>query len=124
MSDRVAAMKLLSNSYLAMMLLAIAAEATAADRLVDPTRPSYAKTIARDAYEDIRLEAILRSENRLLAIVNGKIVRTGDRVGGARIDAILDDSIRYTRAGRSAIARLPSASIPVRTNDAHAEEAQ
>src|SRR5690606_25647849 len=103
-------MKPLFNRFLAMMLLTIAFEASATDRLVDPTRPSHAKEIAREAYQDIRLEAILRSESRLLAIVNGKIVRAGDRVGGARIDAILDDSIRYTRAGRSAIARLPSAS--------------
>ena len=116
-------MKALSNPYLATLLLTIAAQAATADRLVDPTRPTHAKESASAAHKHVRLEAILRAEDRLLAIVNGKIVRAGDRVGDARIDEILGDSIRYTLAGRSSIARLPSASIPVRLNDVPVEEA-
>ncbi len=117
-----ATMKSLSNPYLATLLLTFTANAALGDRLVDPTRPSNAKETARDAYQGVRLEAILSSEDRLLAIVNGKIVREGDRIGDARIDEIHSDSIRYTRAGRSETARLVAKSITVRSNVVQSEE--
>lgn len=109
-------MKPLSNPYLAALLLIATAETAMADRLVDPTRPAHAKEIARDAHQPLRLEAILRAEGRALAIVNGKVVRVGDHVGEVRIEEIGSDSIRYTRAGRTKTARLPSERIAVRSN--------
>jgi hypothetical protein len=115
-------MRSLSNPYLATLLLSLSAHAAAADRLQDPTRPSNAKEVVRNAPQGVRLEAILHSEVRLIAIVNGKIVRSGDRVGDTRIDEINADSIRYTRAGRSEIARLAPKHITVRSNIAQSEE--
>jgi len=107
---------------LTMLLLAVGAQAAMADRLVDPTRPASAKDVATDPYKGIRLEAILKSEERLLAIVNGKIVRAGDRIGDTRIDEIQHDAVRYTRGGRSNVARLADKSITVRQNVAHHED--
>ena len=115
-------MKTLSNLYLATLLLALSAKMAMADRLTDPTRPMEVKETAQDAYQTVRLEAILRSEERLLAIVNGKIVRPGDRIGDTRIDEIQSDAVRYTSAGRSGIARLTNKSIPVRMNVAQDED--
>jgi MSHA biogenesis protein MshK len=107
-------MKALHHPYLAALLLAMSAKA-AADRLVDPTRPPQAPNPSSDpSYEGLRVEAVLRSAERDLAIVNGKIVRAGDRVAGVQIEAILPDGVRYVRDGQVRVARLQPASIPVR----------
>ena len=97
----------------------LTARSAVADRLVDPTRPSNARVAVAYTPDVVHLEAILRSSDRELAIVNGKIVRVGDRVGEARIDAILPDSVRYTRDGKSYVARLEAKSIDIRHNETH-----
>ena len=104
------------------LLLGLCAGTVSANPLADPTRPSNATEVTRESSTGIRLEGILRSEGRLLAIVNGKIVRAGDRIGDSRIDEILADSIRYTRGGRSSTARLTQKPISVRTNVVQSEE--
>jgi MSHA biogenesis protein MshK len=107
-------MKALHHPHLAALLLMMSAKA-AADRLIDPTRPPQAPSPSSDpSYEGLRVEAVLRSAERDLAIVNGKIVRAGDRVAGVQIEAILPDGIRYVRDGQVRVARLQPASIPVR----------
>ena len=107
-------MKAMHHPYLAALLLSMSAKA-AADRLVDPTRPPQAPEASNSTSpETVRVEAVLRSAERDLAIVNGKIVRAGDHVCGARVEEILADGIRYTRDGQVHIARLQQASIPVR----------
>jgi hypothetical protein len=107
-------MKALHHPYLAALLLAMSAKA-AADRLIDPTRPPQAPSPSSDpSHESVRVEAVLRSAERDLAIVNGKIVRAGDRVAGVQIEAILPDGVRYVRDGQVRVARLQRASIPVR----------
>jgi hypothetical protein len=107
-------MKPMHHPYLAALLLSMSAKA-AADRLIDPTRPPQAPSASSDpSYEAVRVEAVLRSADRDLAIVNGKIVRAGDRVAGVQIEAILPDGIRYVRDGQVRVARLQPASIPVR----------
>jgi MSHA biogenesis protein MshK len=107
-------MKAMHYPYLAAVLLSMSAQA-AADGLVDPTRPPQAPgASASTSPETLRVEAVLRSAERDLAIVNGKVVRAGDRVCGVRVEAILADGIRYTRDGQVHIARLQQASIPVR----------
>ena len=107
-------MKAMHHPYLAALLLTMSAKA-AADRLVDPTRPPQAPSPGSEpSYEGVRVEAVLRSAERDLAIVNGKIVRAGDRVAGVQIEAILPDGIRYVRDGQVRVARLQPASLPVR----------
>ena len=107
-------MKAMHHPYLAALLLTMSAKA-AADRLADPTRPPQASDASASPSQDsVRVEAVLRSKERDLAIVNGKIVRAGDRVAGVQIEAILPDGIRYVRDGQVRVARLQPASIPVR----------
>ncbi|HET9445311.1 MAG TPA: hypothetical protein VFO35_03580 [Steroidobacteraceae bacterium] len=107
-------MKALHHPYLAALLLTMSAKA-AADRLVDPTRPPQAPSAGSEPqHEGVRVEAVLRSAERDLAIVNGKVVRAGDRVNGVQIEAILVDGVRYVRDGQVRVARLQPASIPVR----------
>jgi MSHA biogenesis protein MshK len=119
-SIRIAAMYLASGARTAAPLatamgsLAIA-HAVSADTLRDPTRPPDAQSaFVAPGSQPIRVEAILSSRERMLAIVNGKVVRAGDRIGDARIDEVMNDGIRYTRAGHSQIARLATHLVQVR----------
>jgi len=104
-------MKSLPDTCLAVLLLALGAQA-AANGLADPTRPPRGPAVS--TRPQVRVEAVLRSADRQVAIVNGKVVRAGDRVAGVLIDEILADGVRYVRDGQIHTARLRPASIEVR----------
>jgi hypothetical protein len=106
--------------------LLCAATGVAADELRDPTRPAQlgpSPVVTTEGLEGVRLEAILSSGDARRAIVNGKVVREGERVVGVQIVAITETSITYVRAGRSHVATLPTRKIAVRRSTAlHAGE--
>ena len=83
-------------------------------RRSDPPAASVGYQRRSVAAKACDVEAVLRSKERDLAIVNGKIVRAGDHVSGVQIEAILVDGVRYVRDGQVHVARLQPASIPVR----------
>lgn len=116
-------MKTLTHPYLATLLLTMTAQAAVAERLVDPTRPANARSVAPAQKADaLRLEAIFRSEGVNVAIVNGKVVRAGDRVGGIRIDEVMPFGVRFTRNGQTHTARLADKALQVRQNVVSNEE--
>jgi hypothetical protein len=97
-----------------MALMALGVNTAQAESLRDPMQP--ANTSAPAVVSDsLRLEAIFTNGPKRVAIVNGRLVREGERVGAARIDAILADEVRYTRDGSSKALRLPSAVMRVRS---------
>lgn len=86
-----------------------------AETLQDPTRPATAREAAPSPDTGVlQIEAIMDSGPRRIAIVNGRIVRVGDRIGAALIEEIGSDSIRYTRDGRSSISRITKPTLRVR----------
>jgi MSHA biogenesis protein MshK len=110
-------MKPFHSVHLAAALLSMTAIANSAEQLADPTRPADARTVVTaTAAQSVKVEAIMNSNGRRLAIVNGKLVRAGDSVGNARIDEILGDGVRFTRDGRSQTAHVSTQMIPVRRN--------
>ena len=98
-----------------------------AAELIDPTRPIMARPVTTSAAtpiqaaSELKLEAILLSNDRRLAIVNGKLLRVGDRLGDTRIEAITAAAIRYSRAGRSHTLQLAQPTIKVRRSAASYE---
>jgi MSHA biogenesis protein MshK len=98
-----------------LLVAALLSTSATANGLADPTRPSHAPRAANPAAtQPVRVEGVFRSAERRLAIVNGKVVRAGDRVAGVQIDEILDDGVRYLRNGKIHTVRLSPASMPVR----------
>lgn len=95
-------------------LMALGITTSNAESLRDPMQPANVSAPATPA-DALRLEAILGNEGSRVAIVNGRLVREGERVGSARIDAILANEVRYTRDGSSKALRLPSSPMRVRT---------
>jgi MSHA biogenesis protein MshK len=106
---------------IAPMMLANAAHAQA---FRDPMRPPGAapakSTVARST--TLKLEGVISGAVRI-AIVNGRLVRAGDEVDGARIVEVLADGVRYTRAGREQTLLLPGVLALATVRVAHSPEA-
>jgi hypothetical protein len=87
-----------------------------AEVLRDPTRPYAAKRVAEPTTvkaiatakaTGFSVSAILVSQKRRVAIVNGKRVSEGDKVDGATVVKILADRLRLNLHGKEITARLP-----------------
>jgi MSHA biogenesis protein MshK len=93
-----------------MLLLAplLVATAAPAQTFRDPMRPpGSAPATARLANSaSLNLEGVISGTARV-AIVNGRLVRAGDEVGGARIIEVLINGVRYSRAGHVQTLLLP-----------------
>lgn len=110
-------MQALNNRYLATLLLSMTAKSAMADRLVDPTQPAHSQPAnTSETLQAVRVEAILQSGDRRLAIVNGKVVRAGDRVGSIQILEVTTDGVRYSRGAETSVARLAAKPMQVRHN--------
>lgn len=96
------------------LIAAIAAGRVHGGDLRDPMRPAGAPSAARPAPSHaLKLEGVIAGEKRV-AIVNGRLVRAGDTIAGARILEILAHGVRYERAGK--VQTLTLAVTPANTN--------
>ena len=106
---------------IAALLFTLLATAAVAADLHDPMRPANAPSavlLRPTAIAPLQLQAVMTSAGSRVAIVDGKVVRVGDKVSGALIDEISADSIRYTRGGKALVASLSANKLTVRTNSA------
>jgi hypothetical protein len=89
-----------------------------AQALTDPTRPPSLRAESAAAAQTVpgrmRVEAILNRGTDCIAIVDGEVVRVGDHIGNARIEEIMHDGVRYTRAGVMQFARIETIRLQVR----------
>lgn len=89
------------------LVAAAAAGRVFAGDLRDPMRPAGAPAAARPVpVYSLKLEGVIAGEKRV-AIVNGRLVRAGDTVAGARILEVLARGVRYERAGKVQTLMLP-----------------
>jgi MSHA biogenesis protein MshK len=91
--------------------LALLLAATAQAQTVrDPMRPAGSAPVsaAPRGPATLKLEGVISGSVRV-AIVNGRLVRAGDEIAGARILEVLHDGVRYSRAGRIQSLSLPGA---------------
>lgn len=81
----------------------------------DPMRPpGVAPAASRPrAISALKLEGVITGSVRV-AIVNGRLVRAGDEIGGAQILEVLHDGVRYSRAGQVHSLLLPGARASAR----------
>jgi len=76
--------------------------------LPSPTNSARASLAGRRAKRNCALNGIIRSEDHLVAVINGVPVREGDRVAGAEIIQILPDRVRLRTEGTEWTLKLPS----------------
>ncbi len=80
-----------------------------AGELRDPMRPAGAPAAVRPApVHTLKLEGIIAGARRV-AIINGRLVRAGDTINGARILEVFAHGVRYERAGKIQTLSLPVA---------------
>jgi hypothetical protein len=60
------------------------------------------------------LNSILYSSNRQHAIINNKLVRKGEVIGGAKLVSLKPDSVRLISRGKVVVLKLPSASQSIK----------
>jgi MSHA biogenesis protein MshK len=83
----------------ALLCLLLVVPAYAGD-LRDPMRPVGAPTAARPApVYSLKLEGVISGGQRV-AIINGRLVKAGDQVAGARIVEVFATGVCYERAGK------------------------
>jgi hypothetical protein len=94
------------------LIAAAAAGRLFAAELRDPMRPSGSPAAApaprAQAPSTLRLEGVIAG-GKFVAIVNGRLVRAGDVIAGARILEVFASGVRYERAGKVSILTLPAA---------------
>ena len=88
-----------------------ATPATAAEPLADPMRPPTAHPEARvpdagERIERLELTSTVVGPDRRIAVIDGRRLRVGDRIAGARVTAIEPASVRLVADGRGYTLRL------------------
>lgn len=87
------------SHWASMVCIALAPFAATAQSMSDPTRPPSADDLARFGSSGIaglsseyRLDAVILSQGRKLAVINGQTVPLGEKIGEARL-------VRVTESG-------------------------
>jgi hypothetical protein len=92
---------------MALAALAAAAAAHAGNPLVDPTRPvTAADSAAAPETGGVRVQAIVIRPGSRVALVEGRLVHAGDRIGSLLIEAVTPEGVRYSQDGHTRFARL------------------
>ncbi len=99
----------MSRAVLLLMLLGLAGAASA-EVLDDPTRPPGYRLAAPGGKaagpRGWRLSGIWIREGERLALINGRLVRPGQTIDGARLLAITPTTVRLQRGERTLTVRL------------------
>ena len=106
---------------LSVLSLAAGVAAHAGNALADPTRPASATDPVARAPEngEVRVQAIVIRGTSRVAVVDGRVVRAGDRIANVLIEEVTPDGVRYSHDGRSRFARLRCPTpLPVRRDGA------
>jgi hypothetical protein len=97
-----------------------------AQEVRDPMRPAGATQVAARprvaSASALKLEGVINGTVRV-AIVNGRLVRDGDEIAGARILEVLGNGVRYSRGGRVQSLLLPGVAALATTRVARSPEA-
>ncbi len=88
--------------------------------LVDPTRPttSAGPTAASHACS-VCVEAIITRQEGSFAVVNGRVVRAGDRLSDISIEEVTPDGVKYLQGGHRGFARLHQEKLDPRVTRSH-----
>ena len=90
------------------MVFAVVSAAAHAQAFRDPMRPPgvapSAASVARSS--TLQLQGVISGARRS-AIVNGRLVKVGDQIAGATIVEVLNDGVRFSRAGKVQTLLLP-----------------
>jgi hypothetical protein len=86
---------------------AVIGAARAQGALVDPTRPATASDAGSAPQNGVvRVQAIVSRAKTRVAVVDGRLVRAGDRIAGVLIEEVTPEGVRYSQDGRHGFVRV------------------
>lgn len=93
----------------------------APEGLVDPTRPSTSAGHSAAASHacGVCVEAIITRQEGSFAVVNGRVVRAGDRLSDISIEEVTPEGVKYLQAGHRGFARLHQEKLDPRVTRPH-----
>ena len=92
---------------LGLLFAASTSQAALAQALNDPTRPPSASSLqATGEASPSRLQSVLISPARKIAVIDGRAVRLGERVGDATLIAIAPSQVTLQRGARYETLRM------------------
>lgn len=96
----------------------------APEALIDPTRPTTAATghSAASHASGVCVEAIVTRQEGSFAVVNGHVVRAGDRFSDISIEEVTPEGVRYSQAGHRGFARLHQEKLDPRVTRSHEKQ--
>ncbi|HEY6924016.1 MAG TPA: hypothetical protein VI653_11135 [Steroidobacteraceae bacterium] len=108
------------TSFLLTLALMVSPGFGAPEGLVDPTRPTTATghSVASHAC-GVCVEAIITRRDGSFAVVNGRVVRAGDRFSDISIEEVTPDGVKYLQAGHRGFARLHQEKLDPRVRRLH-----
>jgi len=89
-----------------LMLTVVCGASFGGEPLRDPTRPYKAIAVTKVASPRFAVNAIIVSDDRRVAIVNGRRVGIGGSIDGATVISIDRDQLVLTKNGKHITARL------------------
>ena len=88
-------------------VLCLTSVAAAADDWNDPTRPdNYRTSGPRGSAPVYNVSAIFTSDSRQVAVLNGRLVREGDRIGRVEVVRIDEDRVTLSVDQKTLVAAL------------------
>lgn len=92
----------------------------APEGLTDPTRPTTATGHNAASHGcGVCVEAIVTRQEGSFAVVNGRVVRAGDRLSDISIEEVTPDGVRYLQGGHRGFARLHQEKLDPRVMRSH-----
>lgn len=86
--------KLLQLGLLTLILLV----SQQAQCLQDPTRPTSYRAVGKK--QQLKLESVLVSPSRRVAVINGQVVGEGDKIGSAKVIQIRKEGVKISNNGK------------------------
>jgi hypothetical protein len=107
-------------SFLLTLALTASQGFGAPDGLVDPTRPTATAGHSGPSHAcGVCVEAIVTRQEGSFAVVNGRVVRAGDRLSDISIEEVTPDGVKYLQAGHRGFARLHQEKLDPRVTRPH-----
>ena len=108
------------TSFLLTLAFMVSQGFGAPEGLVDPTRPTTTTGHSDTTHAcGVCVEAIVTRKEGSFAVVNGRVVRAGDRLSDISIEEITPDGVEYLRGGHRGFARLHQESSDPRVSRPH-----
>lgn len=92
-----------------LVILSLSVLASAGFGFSDPTQPSQYRPAAKRV--SLKLESVLVSDARKVAVINGQVVAEGEMIGGAKVISIGKDNVRLRKSGKTISLTLEHAQI-------------